>query len=45
MNKMYKFTATLLASLMVLPLGTLHVFAYDDRDVNHDGYVDISDAV
>lgn len=45
MKKMYKFTAVFLAVLMMLPFGMIHASAYDDCDVNHDGYVNVSDAV
>lgn len=45
MKKFYKFATAFLALIMLLPFGTIHAAAYDDCDVNHDGYVDISDAV
>ena len=45
MKKFYKFTTAFLALIMLLPFGTIHAAAYDDCDVNHDGFVDVSDAV
>lgn len=45
MKKFYKFATAFLALIMLLPFGTIHAAAYDDCDVNHDGFVDVSDAV
>ena len=45
MKKRFQFTAAFLAAIMVMPFGMIHASAYDDCDVNHDGYVDVSDAV
>lgn len=45
MKKFYKFTTAFLALIILLPFGTIHAAAYDDCDVNHDGFVDVSDAV
>ena len=45
MKFFYKFTSALLAFVLLGSFDTFHAAAYDDCDVNHDGYVDISDAV
>lgn len=45
MKGLYKFATAFLAFVILLPFESIRAAAYDDCDVNHDGYIDVSDAV
>ncbi len=45
MKLLKRCSAIMMAATLLPTLGTIHASAYDVCDVNHDGYVDVSDAV